>query len=179
MEDRVQSKDFAGRKARGLRSAEGQLGRKRVRPELVDCGRCDGRITRLDLGKKIEHQRSLVPRWKMDRVSFRPSRTNQGHAGRQETTLRYFHGRWRGAATHQSRKRCECFRLGAGFATPRFFDDRPGSQNAQDRKEKYGEYSVVHADYQMTHLWTIEVPNAGSMAAEPKRLTDGDKFSVG
>src|SRR5229473_8157615 len=23
----------------------------------------------------------------------------------------------------------------------------------KDRKEKYGEYSVVHADYQMTHLW--------------------------
>src|SRR5438876_10401596 len=25
----------------------------------------------------------------------------------------------------------------------------------KDRKEKYGEYSVVHADYQMTHLWII------------------------
>src|SRR5205814_1954078 len=39
-------------------------------------------------------------------------------------------------------------------------------------------YSVVHADYQMTHLWTIEIPG-GSTAAEPKRLTEGDKFSVG
>src|SRR5229473_6009900 len=55
----------------------------------------------------------------------------------------------------------------------------PDPKTLKDRKEKYGEYSVVHADYQMAHLWTIEVPNAGSMAAEPKRLTDGDKFSVG
>jgi dipeptidyl aminopeptidase/acylaminoacyl peptidase len=49
----------------------------------------------------------------------------------------------------------------------------------KDRKEKYGEYSVVHADYHMTHLWTIEVPSEGASAAEPKRLTDGGKFSVG
>jgi dipeptidyl aminopeptidase/acylaminoacyl peptidase len=49
----------------------------------------------------------------------------------------------------------------------------------KDRKEKYGEYSVVHADYQMTHLWTTEVSGGGAPVAEPKRLTDGDKFSVG
>ena len=55
----------------------------------------------------------------------------------------------------------------------------PETKALKDRKEKYGEYSVVHADYQMTHLWTIEIPLAGSAAAEPKRLTDGDRFSVG
>ena len=49
----------------------------------------------------------------------------------------------------------------------------------KDRKEKYGEYSVVHADYQMTHLWIIEIPAESAPAAEPKRLTEGDKFSVG
>jgi dipeptidyl aminopeptidase/acylaminoacyl peptidase len=38
---------------------------------------------------------------------------------------------------------------------------------------------VVHADYQMTHLWTIEVPGGSAPAAEPKRLTEGDKFSLG
>jgi len=51
------------------------------------------------------------------------------------------------------------------------------SKAMKDRKEKYGEYSVVHADYQMVHLWTVEL-FTGS-AAEPKRLTEGDKFSVG
>ncbi len=49
----------------------------------------------------------------------------------------------------------------------------------KDRKEKYGEYSVIHADYQMTHLWTLELPGGGAPAAELKRVTDGDKFSVG
>jgi dipeptidyl aminopeptidase/acylaminoacyl peptidase len=55
----------------------------------------------------------------------------------------------------------------------------PEPKSLKDRKEKYGEYSVVHADYQMTHLWTIELPVAGASPAEPKRLTDGDKFSIG
>src|SRR5216684_3641245 len=49
----------------------------------------------------------------------------------------------------------------------------------KDRKEKYGEYSVIHADYQMTHLWTIDAPGGSAAAPDPKRLTDGDKFSVG
>src|SRR5438445_3297873 len=31
----------------------------------------------------------------------------------------------------------------------------------------------------MTHLSTMETPDPGAAAAEPKRLTDGDKFSVG
>ncbi|HYU22159.1 MAG TPA: S9 family peptidase, partial [Candidatus Dormibacteraeota bacterium] len=55
----------------------------------------------------------------------------------------------------------------------------PEPKALKDRKEKYGEYSVVHADYQMMHLWTTEVPSGGAPVAEPKRLTDGDKFSVG
>lgn len=55
----------------------------------------------------------------------------------------------------------------------------PEPKAMKDRKEKYGEYSVVHADYQMMHLWITEVPAGGAAVAEPKRLTDGDKFSVG
>jgi dipeptidyl aminopeptidase/acylaminoacyl peptidase len=55
----------------------------------------------------------------------------------------------------------------------------PEPKSLKDRKEKYGEYSVVHADYQMTHLWTIELPVSGAPPVEPKRLTRGDKFSIG
>jgi dipeptidyl aminopeptidase/acylaminoacyl peptidase len=55
----------------------------------------------------------------------------------------------------------------------------PDPKALKDRKEKYGEYSVVHADYQMAHLWIIEAPDGSAPAAEPKRLTEGDKFSVG
>jgi len=51
----------------------------------------------------------------------------------------------------------------------------------KDRKEKYGEYAVVHEDYQMEHLWVVELPNAERNAAQPeaKRLTEGNTFSVG
>lgn len=55
----------------------------------------------------------------------------------------------------------------------------PESKAMKDRKEKYGEYSVIHADYQMAHLWTVEFSSGSAVPAEPKRLTEGDKFSVG
>ena len=55
----------------------------------------------------------------------------------------------------------------------------PDPKTLKDRKEKYGDYFVVHADYQMTHLWSIDVPAGTASLFEPKRLTDGDKFSVG
>ena len=56
----------------------------------------------------------------------------------------------------------------------------PESKTLKDRKEKYGEYSVVHADYQMVHLWTIDLPDGTTNAApEAKRLTEGEAFSVG
>jgi dipeptidyl aminopeptidase/acylaminoacyl peptidase len=58
-----------------------------------------------------------------------------------------------------------------------FSDVEP--KTLKDRKEKYGEYFVVHSEYQMTHIWIVEIPIGGTLAAEPKRLTDGDKFSVG
>src|SRR5260370_39191257 len=55
----------------------------------------------------------------------------------------------------------------------------PDPKTLKDRKEKYGEYSVIHADFPMTHLWTIDAPGGSAAAPDPKRLTDGDKFSVG
>src|SRR5215472_6781616 len=55
----------------------------------------------------------------------------------------------------------------------------PEQKAMKDRKEKYGEYSVVHGDYQMTHHWMIGFSSGSAEATEPKRLTEGDKFSVG
>jgi len=56
----------------------------------------------------------------------------------------------------------------------------PEPKTLKDRKEKYGEYSVVHSDYQMAHLWLIDLPdNSANAAPEAKRLTEGDAFSVG
>jgi Tol biopolymer transport system component len=55
----------------------------------------------------------------------------------------------------------------------------PETKSMKDRKEKHGEYSIVHGDYSMMHLWTIEFSSGNTAAVEPKRLTEGDKFSVG
>ena len=61
-----------------------------------------------------------------------------------------------------------------------FTAEDPESKAMKDRKEKYGEFQVVHADYTMTHLWTLEIPVPEAEAIpEPKRLTEGSEFSVG
>jgi len=55
----------------------------------------------------------------------------------------------------------------------------PESKAMKDRKEKYGDYEVVHGDYTMTHLWTLDLPaDENSAVPEPKRLTEGATFSV-
>ena len=53
----------------------------------------------------------------------------------------------------------------------------------KDRKESFGDYQVIHADYQMMHLWLVDLPKtdaAGrvSAAGDPKELTKEDRFSV-
>ena len=56
----------------------------------------------------------------------------------------------------------------------------PESKERKERKDKYGEFEVVHGDYVMTHLWMIEVPTeAVTKKPEPARLTEGAAFSVG
>ena len=60
-----------------------------------------------------------------------------------------------------------------------FSAEDPESKAMKDRKEKYGDFQVVHTDYSMTHLWTVEIPASESEALpQPKRLTGGAAFSV-
>jgi dipeptidyl aminopeptidase/acylaminoacyl peptidase len=52
----------------------------------------------------------------------------------------------------------------------------------KDRKEYFGDYRVIHADYQMAHLWLVDVPQADAAGrfakpVDPKQLTKDD-FSV-
>jgi dipeptidyl aminopeptidase/acylaminoacyl peptidase len=49
------------------------------------------------------------------------------------------------------------------------------SKAEKDRKERYGDYTVVYTDERMTHLWTIDVGSmpAGNKAPEATRITDG------
>lgn len=61
-----------------------------------------------------------------------------------------------------------------------FSAEDPESKAMKDRKEKYGEFQVVHSDYTMANLWTIDLPGEEAESLpEPKRLTQGDSFSVG
>jgi dipeptidyl aminopeptidase/acylaminoacyl peptidase len=52
------------------------------------------------------------------------------------------------------------------------------SKSRKDRKEKYGEFEVVQADYTFTHLWMIDAPaEVKDKKPEPVRLTEGSSFS--
>lgn len=59
----------------------------------------------------------------------------------------------------------------------------PEPKAMKNRKDYFGDYHVIHADYQMTRLWLVDLPApdaAGRYAqpAEPRLLTRGDDFSV-
>src|ERR1700678_2044084 len=56
--------------------------------------------------------------------------------------------------------------------------EAPDTKAMKDRKESFGEYHVLHADYEMVHLWLVDLPKtdeAGRTAAngDPKLLTAG------
>src|SRR5215831_3633279 len=56
----------------------------------------------------------------------------------------------------------------------------PDSKLRKDRKEKYGEYEIVHGDYTMARLWTIPAAaDAADKMPEPQNLTGGKNFTVG
>jgi len=62
--------------------------------------------------------------------------------------------------------------------------EAPETKAMKDRKESFGDYHVIHADYEMTHLWLVELPKtdaAGRITPgpEPKLLTPGETMSVG
>jgi len=64
-----------------------------------------------------------------------------------------------------------------------FSAEAPEPKTLKDRKESFGDYQVIHADYQMSHLWLIDLPKtdaAGRMSppGAPKELTKEDTFSV-
>jgi dipeptidyl aminopeptidase/acylaminoacyl peptidase len=61
--------------------------------------------------------------------------------------------------------------------------EAPEPKAMKDRKDSFGDYHVIHADYEMAHLWLVDLPKtdaAGRIGAvgEPKELTKEDSFSV-
>jgi dipeptidyl aminopeptidase/acylaminoacyl peptidase len=64
-----------------------------------------------------------------------------------------------------------------------FSAEAPEPKPMKDRKDSFGDYHVIHADYEMTHLWLVDLPKTdeagrASVVAEPKELTKEDTFSV-
>jgi dipeptidyl aminopeptidase/acylaminoacyl peptidase len=60
-----------------------------------------------------------------------------------------------------------------------FSADDPETKTQKDRKETFGDYHVIHADYTMRHLWLIDLPADPAIThPSPVRLTEGS-FSVG
>jgi len=58
-----------------------------------------------------------------------------------------------------------------------FTSTEPETEKAKSREKLYGQFAVEDAEYRLTHLWVLDFDpeNPG----EPKRLTEGDKFTVG
>jgi dipeptidyl aminopeptidase/acylaminoacyl peptidase len=64
-----------------------------------------------------------------------------------------------------------------------FSAEAPEPKPMKDRKESFGDYHVIHADYERAHLWLVDMPktdSAGRVTAvgEPKEITKEDSFSV-
>jgi dipeptidyl aminopeptidase/acylaminoacyl peptidase len=56
----------------------------------------------------------------------------------------------------------------------------PKSKTRKDRDSTYGDIQIVGDDYQMSHLWLVDVPTSDwTKAPEPRRLTEGDAYTVG
>ena len=51
----------------------------------------------------------------------------------------------------------------------------PLPTTSRSARKDYGDYAVEDADFRMSHLWVTEVRDG----AEPRRLTEGDSFTVG
>lgn len=59
----------------------------------------------------------------------------------------------------------------------------PEPKSMKDRKDYFGDYHVIHADYRMVHLWLVRLPQPDASGrypkpADPAQLTKGDSFSV-
>ncbi len=63
-----------------------------------------------------------------------------------------------------------------------FTSSGPEAKERKDRKEKYGEFSIIGADYAMNHLWRVtvpaEIPSDVKKLPKPEALTKGESFSV-
>ena len=67
------------------------------------------------------------------------------------------------------------FRFSTDGSRIAFAATDPAPDDFEEREESFGDYAVEDTDFRMSHLWVTEVRDA----AEPRRLTEGDLFTVG
>ncbi len=60
-----------------------------------------------------------------------------------------------------------------------FTAEDPAAQAGKDRKEAFGDFSVVRREYAYRHLWTLDVKEALEDAQTGTRRTQGEEFTVG
>src|SRR6185312_10076060 len=62
--------------------------------------------------------------------------------------------------------------------------EAPDAKAMKDRKDSFGDYHVIHADYGMVQLWRVALPSVDAAGRAgppptPAPITKGDTFSVG
>ncbi|MFL5295461.1 MAG: prolyl oligopeptidase family serine peptidase [Phenylobacterium sp.] len=57
--------------------------------------------------------------------------------------------------------------------------EAPDAKPMKDRKETFGDYHVIHADYGMVQLWRVDLPPSDGAPAAAAPITKGETFSVG
>jgi dipeptidyl aminopeptidase/acylaminoacyl peptidase len=60
-----------------------------------------------------------------------------------------------------------------------FLSTGPESKAAKDRRERYGDFDVIGADFTMNHLWLMPVAQTDGKKPKPEQLTSGEQFTVG
>jgi len=58
-----------------------------------------------------------------------------------------------------------------------FTSSDPETEHAKKREDSYGSFVVEDQEYQMTHLWVVDLPEVPG-TAEARRLTEGSDFTV-
>ena len=131
-----------------------------------------GEIVQMTRGSKS----SGTPRWSPDGqwLAFLSSR-----AGDKDQVFAIRGGGGEAAQLTKSETAVSDFEWSPDGKTIAFTAAEPVAKARKDRKEHLAEFTVVHSDYDFTHLFTIDVAEALKAPVKGKQRTKGSEYSVG